>query len=177
MNTAPMLSLDFAAPRVRVTLTGALLLVVGLSAVTLACLEYRAVSMKRAGLEMKLADVMRRNHVDPLTTAQTEQLSTEATGITRELGTPWTGVLADLEAAAKASEGQISLLAVEPDHEKHRILIKAESKDLPLALAYLKRLQDSHSLRHPMLDSHEVATDDKDRPVRFAMTADWQEAP
>ena len=51
-------------------------------------------------------------------------------------------MLAELEAASHASEGQVSLLAVEPDHEKHRILIKAESKDLSLALAYLKRLQE-----------------------------------
>ena len=47
--SAPSLLLDFAAPRVRTTLTGVVLLIVGLSAVALACLEYRAVSMKRAG--------------------------------------------------------------------------------------------------------------------------------
>jgi hypothetical protein len=28
-----------------------------------------------------------------------------------------------------------------------------------------------------MLDSHEVVAEDKDHPVRFAMTADWQESP
>lgn len=175
--SAPTLLLDFAAPRVRTTLSGVLLLIVGFSAVALATLEYRAASMKRAGLEMKLADVQRRASRNPADRAHTERLNDEATGVTRELGTPWTGVLADLEAASHATEGQISLLAVEPDHEKHRILIKAESKNLSLALAYLKRLQESSSLRFPMLDSHEVVADDKDHPVRFAMTADWQEIP
>ena len=43
--------------------------------------------------------------------------------------------------------------------------------------ADLKRLQESRSLRFPMLDSHEIVADDKDHPVRFAMTADWQESP
>lgn len=175
--SGPALLLDFAAPRVRTTLSGVVLLVVGLSAVSLAGLQYRAVAQKRAGLEMKLADTVRRATRDPAEGAHAERLSEEATGITRELGTPWTGVLADLEAASHASEGQISLLAVEPDHEKHRILIKAESRDLSLALAYLKRLQEARSLRFPMLDSHEVVVDDKDHPVRFAMTADWQESP
>ena len=175
--SAPSLLLDFAAPRVRTTLTGMVLLVVGLSAVALACLEYRAVSMKRAGLEMKLADAVRRSSRNPADAMDAQRQSEEATSITRELGTPWTSVLAELEAASHASEGKVSLLAVEPDHEKHRILIKAESKDLSLALAYLKRLQDSHSLRYPMLDSHEVVADDKDHPVRFAMTADWLESP
>ena len=169
--------LDFAAPRVRTTLTGMVLLVVGLSAVALACLEYRAASMKRAGLEMKLADAVRRSSRNPADAVSAQRQSDEAISITRELGTPWTGLLADLEAASHASEGQVAVLAVEPDHEKHRILIKAESKDLSLALAYLKRLQDSHSLHYPMLDSHEVVADDKDHPVRFAMTADWQESP
>jgi len=169
--------LDFAAPRVRTTITGAVLLIVGVSAVTLACLEYRAVSMKRAGLEMKLADAVRRSSRNPADVVSAQRQSEEATSITRELGTPWTGLLADLEAASHASDGQVAVLAVEPDHEKHRILIKAESKDLSLALAYVKRLQDSHSLRYPMLDSHEVVADDKDHPVRFAMTADWQESP
>ena len=169
--------LDFAAPRVRTTLTGVVLLAVGLSAVALACLEYRATSMKRAGLEMKLADAVRRSSRNPADAVSAQRQSEEATSITRELGTPWTGLLADLETASHASEGQVAVLAVEPDHEKHRILIKAESKDLSLALAYLKRLQDSHSLRYPMLDSHEVVADDKDHPVRFAMTADWQESP
>jgi hypothetical protein len=174
--STPLL-LDFAAPRVRTTLTGVVLLIVGLSGVTLACLEYRAVARQRAGLELKLADTVRRSSRNPGDDAHAERRNEEATSITRELGTPWTGVLADLEAASRASEGEISLLALEPDHDKHRILIKAESKTLPLALAYLKRLQESHALRFPMLDSHEIVADDKDHPVRFTMTADWLEGP
>lgn len=177
MSTAPQIALDFTAPRVRLTLTGAVLLMVGASTLTLAALQYRSVGLKRAALEMRLAEAERRNQRDPGVLAHAEQLSVEAAGITRELGTPWTQVLADLEVAAKATTGQISLLAVEPDHEKHRIFIKAESKDLPQALEYLKRLQLSHSLLFPMLDSHEVAADDKEHPVRFSMTADWREAP
>ena len=118
---------------------------------------------------MRLADAVRRSNRNPLDAARAERQNEEATVITRELGTPWTGVLADLEAASQASAGEIAVLAVEPDHDKHRILIKAEAKTLPLALAYLKRLQQSRSLRFPMLDSHEIAADDKDHPVRFAM--------
>jgi hypothetical protein len=169
--------LDFAAPRVRTTFTGMALLIVGLSAVTLACLEYRAVAQKRAGLELKLADAVRRSNHSPADAAHAERQNEEATGITLALGTPWTAVLADLEAASRASADEIAVLAVEPDHDKHRILIKAEAKTLPLALTYLKRLQESRSLRFPMLDSHEIVADDKDHPVRFAMTADWQESP
>jgi hypothetical protein len=38
-------------------------------------------------------------------------------------------------------------------------------------------LQESRSLRYPMLDSHDVVAEDKEHPVRFAMTAQWQELP
>ncbi len=55
--------------------------------------------------------------------------------------------------------------------------ITGEAKDLPLALAYVQRLQSSSLLRYPMLDSHELKADDPQRPVRFAMTAEWREAP
>jgi hypothetical protein len=171
------LLLDFAAPRVRTTFTGVALLIVGVSALALAGYQYSVTSQKRAALELKLADAVRRASRNPADVAHSERQSAEATDITRELGTPWTGVLADLEAASHESDGKVSLLAVEPDHEKHRILIKAESKDLPLALAYLERLQQARSLRFPMLDSHEIVADDKDHPVRFAMTAEWQESP
>jgi hypothetical protein len=44
-------------------------------------------------------------------------------------------------------------------------------------LAYVQRLQTSTLLRYPMLDSHDVKTDDPQRPVRFAMTAEWRELP
>ncbi|TLY91854.1 MAG: hypothetical protein E6K38_13625 [Gammaproteobacteria bacterium] len=94
-----------------------------------------------------------------------------------ELGTPWTALLAELEAASRDSTGQVAVLSIEPDHAKHNVHVTAEAKDLPLALAYVERLQASRLLRYPMLDSHELKTDDPQHPVRFAMTAEWREAP
>jgi hypothetical protein len=68
-------------------------------------------------------------------------------------------------------------LSVEPDPDKRRVRIDGESKDLGAALVYLAKLQASRTLSYPMLDSHEVKGDDKDHPVRFAMTAQWREQP
>jgi hypothetical protein len=53
--------------------------------------------------------------------------------------------------------------------------ITGESRDLPRVLAYLGRLQSSALLRYPMIDSHEVRTDDPQRPVRFALSAEWRQ--
>ncbi len=175
--SGPPVLLDFAGPRVRTTLTGVVLLIFGLGAIAAACLEYHAVTLKRAGLELKLAAALRRSSREPADRAGAIRRNDEAASIARELGTPWTAVLTDLELASRDSKGQIAVLSIEPDHEKHRIRISAESRDLAVALAYLERLQQSKSLRYPMLDSHEVVADDKEHPVRFAMTADWRELP
>jgi len=105
------------------------------------------------------------------------RLIEDAGRVVRELGTPWTNLLAELEVASRDTQGQIAVLSVEPDHEKHRVHITGESRDLPLALAYVRRLQSSRALRYPMLDSHEVRADDAQRPVRFAMTAEWSGLP
>ena len=175
--SAPPVLLDFAAPRIRTTVTGVLLLLFGLCAVSAAVFEYRHEVMKQAGLELKLAAELRRSSRQPANDVHAARLTEEASAIARELGTPWTEVLAELEIASQETKGQIAVLSVEPDHDKHRVRINAESRDLALALAYVRRLQSSKSLRFPMLDSHEVVAADNEHPIRFAMTADWRESP
>jgi hypothetical protein len=175
--SAPAVRLDFAGPRVRVTIPGLFLLVVGCGAATVACLEYRAVTVRKAGLELRLAASLRHSSHDPASGARSLHLNEDAGKIANELGTPWTAVLSDLETASRHSAGAISVLSIEPDHDKRRVRISGESRDLAVALDYLQKLQASHSLRYPMLDSHEVVADNKDHPVRFALTAEWRELP
>ena len=172
---APAVRLEFAAPRVRTTLPGVLLLVLGVSAITAAYLESRVVERRKAGLELRLAASVRHTAPSAGSDARTRRLNEEAGKIAGELGTPWTAVLSDLERASRDSAGAISVLSVEPDHDKRQVRIDGESKDLRAALAYVGKLQASRTLSYPMLDSHEVVADDKDHPVRFAMTAQWRE--
>jgi hypothetical protein len=174
--SAPAVTVDFANRRSRVTLAGAVLLLLGVSAAAAACLEYRLIETRRAGLDLKLQAAERHGRHDPALDLRAAGLTEEAGRVVAELGTPWTKLLTELEAASRDS-GQIALLSIEPDHAKHNVHITAESRDLPLALAYVQRLQTSSLLRFPMLDSHEVKTDDAQRPVRFAMTAEWRELP
>ena len=177
--TAPPVRLDFARPRARVTLTGACLLVLGGAAIVLTFVEYRALDARRAGLELRLAQYMRHSQRDTqghrLGGPDAAHLTAEGTRVATELGTPWTALLSELEAASRQSQGQVAILSIEPDHEKHRVHISGESRNLSLALAYVERLQTTHALRYPMLDSHEVKADDPERPVRFELTADWDE--
>ena len=71
------------------------------------------------------------------------------------------------------SASTVSLLQVEPDAAKKLVRITAEVRALPDGLAYLKRLQKSPVLRHPMLESHERRKDDPEHPLRIRLSAEW----
>ena len=174
--SAPLVTVDFASRRSSVTLAGALLLLLGASAAAASYAEYHFMQARRAGLELKLEAATRRNHREPAVDARAAGFAEAAGRMAEQLGTPWTKLLAELEGASRDSSGQIAVLSIEPDPIKHSVHITGESKDLPLVLAYVQRLQASTLLRYPMLDSHEVKTDDAQHPVRFAMTAEWREA-
>jgi hypothetical protein len=168
---------NFVNRRASLTLAGGVLLLLGLAAAGAACLEYRFMEARRAGLELKLEAALRRAPREPHNDAQAAALVADAGRVAEELGTPWTSLLAELEVASRDTSGQIAILSVEPDGEKHRVHITAESRDLPLALAYVERLQASRLLRYPMLDNHDVRADEAERPVHFAMTAEWRPSP
>lgn len=175
--SAPPVNLDFVRRRAPLTLFSSVLLLLGLGAAAVAFLEYRELESRRAGLELKLDALSRRSQRDPALNLRSAGLSEAAGRVAQELGTPWTKLLAELEAASADSAGKIAVLSIEPDHSKHNVHITGESRDLPLVLAYVQRLQSSTLLRYPMLDSHDVKTDDPQHPVRFAMTAEWRELP
>ena len=174
--SAPLVNIDFVGRRAHVTLAGTALLLLGLAAAAGAYFEYHLIQDRRAGLELKLEAANRHNRREPALDARAAGFAEAAGRMAEQLGTPWTKLLAELEGASHDS-GEIAVLSIEPDALKHNVHITGESKDLPLALAYVQRLQGSSLLRYPMLDSHEVKSDDPQHPVRFAMTAEWRETP
>jgi hypothetical protein len=175
MNGPPLISVDFSGRRRPLTLAGVLLLMAGALTTAAACVEYRRLDASRAGLELKLADANRRNQHDPAQDLRNVGLTEEAGHIAAKLGTPWTNLLAELEAASHDSASDVALLSVEPDDSKHVVRVTGESRDLSRVLAYVGRLQSSTLLRYPMLESHELRSDDPQRPVRFALSAEWRQ--
>jgi hypothetical protein len=175
--SARAMSLDFVARRQPVTLAGATLLLLGIGALAGAYLGYRHFEERRAGLELRLEAALRQAHRDPATDLKAVGLSAEAGRVAEELSIPWTRLLAELESASRDTGGQIAVLSVEPDRAKRLVHLTGESRDLPAALGYLRRLQQSGLLRYPMLESHDVRSDDPQHPVRFALSAEWREAP
>lgn len=170
-----LIEIDFAQPTRRVSWLGALLLGLGAVAAAVVGLEYRAVQARRAAVELRLTAVAlaaqrsTRLPLEPL-------LEGRGQTAVRELSTPWTALLAELESASQDSASQVALLGVEPDHAKHSVHIIGEARNLGLALAYVQRLQRSSALRYPMLESHQVQAEDPEHPVRFELTSEWRDA-
>src|SRR4030088_1599694 len=76
--SAPIVTLDFVNRRARVTLAGAVLLLLGVSAAAAAYLEYRSIETRRAGLELKLQAATRSGHHDPILDARAAGLTDDA---------------------------------------------------------------------------------------------------
>ncbi len=164
--------LDFVAPVHKAPVAGAALCVVGLTAALALGLAFDRELTERSRLDAALAATAQPRPRAP--TPESLKSAAEAKAIERELGVPWTQLLAEFEAASHDSADSISLLHVEPDPGKQLVRITAEVRALPDALEYLERLQKSAVLRHPMLESHERRKDDPQHPLRIKLTAEWR---
>jgi hypothetical protein len=173
VSTSPSaIRLDLVANVHQAPRTGAALLLVGAAAAGVVGLAFDHTLAERSRLDAELGAVPPPHHSAP--TPESLKLAAEAATIERELSVPWTRLLAELEAASHDSASSVSLLQVEPDPGKQLVRITAEVRALNDALAYLKRLQKSAVLRHPMLESHERRKDDPEHPLRIKLSAEWR---
>jgi Tfp pilus assembly protein PilN len=165
------IELNFAKRQRRFPLVGALVLLLGCGAAYWTYTDYQG-----AMYESELLQISMSKYGRTLSTAEkAEGLDSLAkiTAVTKPLSTPWTALLNDLEVAAEGSEKEIALLEVAPDLAKQQVRISAEARSLPAALEYVTLLQNAQTLRHPMLEKHEVQLADREHPVRFEVTAEW----
>jgi len=172
MRTPRPIRLDFVARVHRAPLAGMALCALGLAAVVAVGLSFDQLLAERSRLDAALGATARPRHSAP--SPESLKSAAQALAIERELRIPWTRLLAELEAASQDNASNVSLLAVEPDPVKQLVRITAEVRAMPDALAYLKRLQKSAVLRHPMLESHERRKDDPDHPLRIKLSGEWR---
>ncbi len=174
-----VIQLDFAGSGRRLSPAGGVLLALGVIAAVAVLVEYRVIGERRAGLEVRVAALARARTaaVGRSETPVDARVAASAQQAAQDLATPWTLLLSELEQASQETKGQVALLGVEPDHAKHNVRVSAEARTLTLALAYVERLQSSRSLEYPMLDRHEIRSDDAQHPVRFELTGAWRDMP
>ncbi|MEO8306492.1 MAG: hypothetical protein ABI616_00445 [Pseudomonadota bacterium] len=173
--SARLMQLDFAG-RSRGGPRGVLLIATGILALAGVITQLHSLSTRRAGLELRHEALVREQQRKAAPAQLAGLKAQDAVKTVRELSTPWSALLAELERASTDNAGTVAVLLIEPDHAKHRVHLTAEARSLELAISYVQRLRKVQSLHYPMLDSHEIVKDDHERPVRFQVSADWSDA-
>jgi hypothetical protein len=172
--TLPAMKLNFVAEGGRRRMGARAVLAAGVVSVAATLLAYQQLRERTEGLELRLeahAESVRPSRRSGETDGP---LFAEAAAAVAELSTPWGRLLDEIEGAARDSSESVALLAVEPDRAARKVKIMAEARNLPDAIAFAQRLQESDVLLHPLLDNHEVQALDRSRPVRFEITAAWR---
>lgn len=96
--------------------------------------------------------------------------STQLQAVHRRLNLPWGRIMHSLDASLPED---VVLLSVEPDAEKARLQIGAEAKNYEAMADFLRALNAGNVIRGAVLVTHQVKVEDKDRPIRFAISAQW----
>ena len=174
MTLAP-LQIDFVTSRRRGGAAGMVVLALGLVAVVWTVVDYRDLTTRDDLVQMQLeASAPHKARASRTPSTADKRGLDDAAGAVRELSLPWAHLLDDLESAGQDSSQDVALLSLEPDREKHRVRIGAEARTLPAALDFVERLQKADTLAFPLLDSHKVRADQRERPVYFELTAEWK---
>ena len=170
--TPARIELDYVRQRRGVPLSGLLMITIGLIAAGWAFSDFRD---SNSSVEMHDMTISRYENRRSKTTAETPVINFEELATaTRQLTTPWSRLLHDLELAVQDSEKNIALLEIAPDKNKQSVRVSGEARTLTHVLDYVRRLQDAQSIRFPLLETHEIQTSDRDRPVRFVVLAKWR---
>jgi len=171
------LHLDFlhpAGPRFQV---GAALLALGVVAAILVGWRYYALGRDVAELEERLADVKRLERRDfprmRVSAGDAKVLAQEvgrANAVLASLTLPWDAMFGELESAASANVG---LLAIQPEASGRQVRLVGEARSFEELLAYIGRLEATAGFANVLLATHELKAGGAQRPVAFALTAEW----
>lgn len=114
------------------------------------------------------------SHAPPAPKLSEKQLVAEwqkALEISHHLATPWQVLFSMLESH---EDQNVALLSIDPDIAKKDLVISGEARNLESLLDYVRFLQSQRILRDVTLLSHQINQQDKDKPVRFRISAIWE---
>lgn len=87
-----------------------------------------------------------------------------------KLALPWNVLFAAMESAAS---DKVKLISLEPDAEKRRMRIVAETEDVYGMLEYVRRLSAQPGLSNITLSNQQVEEDQQKSVVRFTVDGSW----
>ena len=175
------IELDFASATRRASRVGVALVVMGCMALALGGLSLTGAWAAHAESQRAAAaaDAPRARAAAPtpaesLLTPAELTLERQIGGIARALQTPWSELLAALEAAASPA---VALLTVEPASTQQTVRLSAQARDPQAMLNYLAALQADRRLSQVTLTAHELPGEPAGAPVRFQHQARWGSKP
>lgn len=167
------LTLDFLRARRNNPWVGMALLIVGALALGQAANYERALVGQIELAEARLGVLAKGSQSAPVQPEDAEELQQEirhANEILQQLALPWGTLFNVVEAS---NEKEIALLAIQPDAGKQVLRLTGEAKNFNALLAYIARLEQSPMLSQVYLTSHELRLQDAQKPVGFALVANW----
>jgi Tfp pilus assembly protein PilN len=160
MRIVPPLHLDFMPRRAPVSLPW-LLLAAGVTAAAGAGLILQDHHAKQ--------DAMRTSAA-PASAARAGQTAERLEAAERRLALPWGLILSGIDAAVPEDT---VLLAIEPDADRGQLQIVAEAKTAEAMTAFVGALVKGRQFSSVFLVSHQIRTEDSEKPLRFSVAARW----
>jgi Tfp pilus assembly protein PilN len=90
--------------------------------------------------------------------------------VLERLALPWDTLFKAVESSAGE---HVALLSIQPDEKRGSVSIGGEARNVDAMLEYVRRLQQSGTLRNVHLVNHQVEVQDAQMPVRFLVVATW----
>ncbi|MBK7663199.1 MAG: PilN domain-containing protein [Sterolibacteriaceae bacterium] len=168
------LTLDFRRNELPHGWINAVLLIAGVAAAGYAGWSAWQLSADGRTLDAKLANLSKKpGREAPLREGADAQRFERETrilaNVALELNTPWNPLFRALEEAPQ----KVALLSIEPDAHKRELILTGEAKDFTEMLDYVRYLQGQTMLSGIALQTHQINQQDRDKPVRFRITAGW----
>jgi hypothetical protein len=158
---------------------GAALLAAGCVASVLVVLQYASVLGDIRRLQARIDEVRDAGMRSPPRVAPAASDSRafarevqDANAVLAQLNLPWGVLFQELEATAMTD---VTLLSIQPDIAAGQVRIVGEAKSYPAALEYVAKLESMERFGNVFLVSHEMRLNSPQRPVTFALVADWKE--
>ena len=151
---------------------GWVLLALGIAVAAALAAHYVALQAEQEDLQLQVTHLRREAEKERLA-AGSGTLATAAapTLASHPLGS-WDSLFTSLEGAG---DDTVTLLSILPGPKE--VQITGEAHDLGAALDYVKRLQAAPGVANAHLTQSEVVEAHPQHPVRFALAANWKEAP
>lgn len=172
-----VLALDFKQTPRQWSVLGLMLLLVGALALAYVANTERNLTGQIEISEARLERLAKRGKIKSTQPADPEHLQQEirqANEILQQLSLPWD----TLFKAVEVTRGQeVALLSIQPNVDKRVVRIAGEAKNFGALLAYMTYLEQGETLNQVYLTSHEIRTQDAEKPVRFTLLANWAVRP